>query len=89
MSFITDLLVNEGIALANPLIISEEELQLQKLFVADAASFKLVCEAVETLTSKLAPHVSATTLGGKVILALISDLQTGVTESAKINGVTL
>lgn len=89
MSFITDLLVNEGISLANPLIITEEELELQKLFTSDPDGFKLVCEAVETLTKKLVPHITGTGIGAKAALAFISDLQQGATASAAANGVTL
>lgn len=89
MSFITDLLAKEGLALANPLIISEEELELQKLFAADKDEYKLVCEAVGVLAKKLAPHITGTGIGAKAALAFINDLQQGVIESAKANGVTL
>lgn len=89
MSLITELLANAGISIANPLIIAEEELELQKLFVADPASYRLVCEAVGVLTAKLVPHITGTSLGAKAARAFIADLQTGVIESAKANNVTL
>lgn len=89
MSFVTDLLVKEGISLANPLIVTEEELELQKVFTADKDEFKLVCNAVEVLSKKLAPHITGTSIGAQAALAFINDLQQGVDASAKANGVVL
>lgn len=88
MSLVTDFLVNEGISLANPLIVSEEELELQKAHDADPDDFKLILEAAETLTKKLVPHITGTSVGAKAALAFLADLDTATKASAVANGVT-
>lgn len=89
MSFLTNLLVNEGIALANPLIISEEELELQKLYASNPLVYKLVIEAITLLNKELASQITGDSLGAKAARAFFADLQTGASASAAANKVAV
>lgn len=87
MSAITDFLVGEGITLANPLIITGEEMELEK--ITDVDEEKLVLEAINTLNKVWLPKLSATTTGGKCLVAILTDLQTGAQLVATEKGITL
>lgn len=87
MSVFTDFLVNEGITLANPLIISGEEMELEK--ITDPNEEKIVLEAINTLGKIWLPKLSGTTTGGKALIALLTDLQTGAQQVATEKGITL
>lgn len=88
MSLLGNILIQQGLALANPIAINEAELELQKIHDSDPESFKLCLEAITTLTNKLTPKLG-TTVGAQVVGALLGDLHSAAVDSAKANGITL